>query len=93
LQYIWGAEDAHGIFEAFEGWVRAHQPPYESWEKENLTSLLAGFIDHYSGEYDVESGTSKAKGRLELPPRLAGPRRLSSLRDGYLTATGRAAVA
>jgi hypothetical protein len=49
----------HGIGEAFEGWMKAHQPPYESWENENMSSLFAGFIGHYSGEYDVESGTSK----------------------------------
>lgn len=60
LQYIWGLEGKHGIGEAFEDWIRASDR-YELWEKENLSSLFAGWIGHYSGEYDVESGPSKEK--------------------------------
>ena len=61
LQYIRALEGKHGIGEAFEGWVKAHQPPYESWELENLAILFAGLIGHYSGEYDPETGPSKEK--------------------------------
>lgn len=61
LQYIWGLEGRNGIGEAFDGWIKAHEPPYESSLAENLAVVFAGLIGHYSGEYDVESGPSQEK--------------------------------
>jgi hypothetical protein len=55
FQYLYDMERSPGIGAAFDDWIRTPDSGIDSSRWIDLSSLYAGLIAHYSGEYNFTS--------------------------------------